>query len=683
MASLAARPWLPVLAVWLLAALAYAGMHASNWAEIRAHPSYFVSAGRPLLHNLDGYYFLRLARETGEGTYGVEDPLREEPRPWLPPPLSLLDLATAKVSGTTFEQAAFLLPPILGALVFGVLALFGAVLRRPMFAPLAGLATVTASFWHTRTALGFFDTDCLNSVFMLLGPMLIYLFVSRPRRRLVFLGLGLACLGFFVWWWPQGGLAVAGLTGLAYALSFRLPSSRTEKTAKLLLLAALAGALLLLLLEFAGLATSGLGLYKDILAHLRLISGSGGEAEVVGRSVQELRPMLLSAIFLDLSANPVAVIVAEVGLLAFIALKRGPALFLLPLLVFACASVFSARFLIFAALAYGVGYGAFHTLLTERVRLLRESAWAGPGLALVLVLLLVPSYLSAAHQESVPPLDAGDHALAESLEACSPPGSLAWAWWDYGYFLQEVADRPTLADGGSASDDAVFVLAFPLAAEDGEVAARWMRFFSSHGLWGYSVLSERLKDRQAVAAFLNNVFLNPSQATELAAATGFPLERDWREFLLPQVETYLYLNKDTLNLAYWWLHLGRPEGLKEGEFIIDRLPLDSLSIENSTGILRKPDGGMGQVGRVVDVRQTTARVYPNSSGAPVTAVLMRSEEVAYLAAERLVKTVAFRLLFNLDPALDRSFELVAGSPGKGGVWRVLPEVRRTGPDSPR
>jgi dolichyl-diphosphooligosaccharide--protein glycosyltransferase len=629
-------------------------MYLAGKPEFRAGRSF------PLLHEYDSYYYLRHARDVLAGTYQSVDLYRELPRTATPSPLSLITAGVSWVTGVRPSMAAFLLPPILAATLLAALWFCGRLLGSPLLGVLAAAASSSALYLYSRTCLGYFDTDCLNPVFMLFTPLFLYLFTMRGSPRgFLWLGGFAAAIGLFFWWWPQGATVAFGLSLLAYALSFPVPAPRWESWFKLVLLGGILIAGGLLVLEFFGKVHTGIEAFQNIIAHVRLILG-GREAAAVGGSIQELAPQLPSSVFLDLAAFPGALLPAEIGLVALIAIRRRFALFLLPLLVFASTSVFSQRFMIFTPPLYGLGYGYFFVLLSERVAWVRERSWARTALLVLLAAMLIPSFARNLAWHSEPPITARELPLAKAAKQDTSPKATIWAWWDYGYFLQYFAERRTVADGGLATDESVRALAVPLATKDSILAARWMRFIAGRGMGMFISLAAQRGGPDKAGAFLAQSLADPAAP----------------EFLKPSSEVCLYLNRNTIDLAYWWYTFGtetlRGPGHVPAE-LVDRESLAAFDVDYAGGLFtRRVDKAGLKVAEVIDVRPAGIARYPADPSARAAAVVYRDEGVVYFVARELLETLAFRLLYAPPGESVTGYTPLYRDPVAGGVWRVEP-----------
>ena len=98
-----------------------------DYGAWQASPGVHGIGHEPVLLNLDGYHYLRLARDLARGVYEGADTLRTAPepasRPNPPPLLSVLAATAAEATGLSLIRAAAMLPVVLSLTVAGPLLL--------------------------------------------------------------------------------------------------------------------------------------------------------------------------------------------------------------------------------------------------------------------------------------------------------------------------------------------------------------------------------------------------------------------------------------------------------------------------------------------------------------------------------------------------------------------------------
>ena len=112
-----------------LVAILLAGVvvRVHDYGAWQAAPGMYELDHEPVLLNLDGYHYLRLARDLHEGVYEGAHRLRTapEPAPWPHPPplLSVLTAGIAEATGLSLVWTAVMLPVALSLTVAGPLLL--------------------------------------------------------------------------------------------------------------------------------------------------------------------------------------------------------------------------------------------------------------------------------------------------------------------------------------------------------------------------------------------------------------------------------------------------------------------------------------------------------------------------------------------------------------------------------
>ena len=219
------------------------------------HQSYFVGE-RPMMTTLDAPYWLRLAREYNDGTYGQKNGLRGYPESTdtfkeLSIPLKYTDTTPAYSSSYLFSSSrtqeinyrevplisffiAHLAPffnynyyltgtmliPVLASLFILPLGMYFFRIGVPVSGLLGGLIGTFAGGYYMRSSIGRIDTDMLNLFFPVLAGLLILLAGKAKKERNVLIysiGAGLS-LFLFQWWYSKPGFTLAYFMVLVFSL---------------------------------------------------------------------------------------------------------------------------------------------------------------------------------------------------------------------------------------------------------------------------------------------------------------------------------------------------------------------------------------------------------------------------------------------------------------------------------
>jgi len=162
----------------------------------------------------------------------------------------------------------------------------------------------------------------------------------------------------------------------------------------------------------------------------------------------------------------------------------------------------AARFMLLLVAPFGLAFGVAVGSLVERLRgLVTDAAWRDMAAslaawAIVVLVLVLPVRRGVATASAYLPRmhDAWWETLTR-LRATTPPDAIVDAWWDYGYWVEYVADRGSASDGGSLLTHVPHWLARALLASDEEEAAGLLRMLAcgsdaapqpegARGAWG-------------------------------------------------------------------------------------------------------------------------------------------------------------------------------------------------------
>ncbi|MCZ7597639.1 MAG: hypothetical protein M5U09_07760 [Gammaproteobacteria bacterium] len=199
---------------WTIAALAAVFVFALflrldnlvRWQEL-PH-AYFVDDA-PMLLNVDGYYYLDLARDLVEGNYKPVDLDRVvpdgRPRPLPPPLLPVLTASVQKLSGASFEWVGVVLPAVVGAFIVLPVFALGYRLGGGVMALVAAFAAAASPHYLQRTTLGWFDTDGLVVVLPLaIARALMRFAETGGAHRWRYLAAAVVFEMIMLWWWDYG-----------------------------------------------------------------------------------------------------------------------------------------------------------------------------------------------------------------------------------------------------------------------------------------------------------------------------------------------------------------------------------------------------------------------------------------------------------------------------------------------
>lgn len=530
-------------------------LRIDNLAVWRANPDRFFFNESPLLLNVDGYYYLDLARDLLEENYQRLDLNRAVPdgaeNPWPPPLLSVLTALVAKVSGWQLEWIGIVMPTILGLLLaFPVFAL-GRYLGGPAMGLAAAFIAVTFRYYLARSSLGWFDTDMLNGFFITSSAYLFLRFgTETSTRRYWYFLAGLIVYLLSLWWWnfAHAVVTLATLVPLAVALLFYYRPPRRQT---LVFLGLATGGLILLQLS------TNMNLLADIASVWGYVQKKASFFPTMGLDVAEQERPTFTMLVEYGMGSIAGLALAALGLAGLFWRRRRDCLFLLFPLAVALMALAAKRFIIFMAPMAGLGIGFIVQELWNRRQRHFLYGLAGP---LLLLGLLWPNLQNLQQDNKVIPMRMPYHLKAMSeLAASTPPEAVIWTDWGHGYPLAYYSRRGVIADGSIHSGQHLFILGTPLATESFRLAANWMQFYVKHGMAGFDRVYEHFgRDWNRATSLLKKALADgPDGARDVlrASAEMAPAETEqWLEFLFPEPErpVYLFLDLQKINTAWFY-----------------------------------------------------------------------------------------------------------------------------------
>ncbi|NCC50188.1 MAG: hypothetical protein EOM20_03130 [Spartobacteria bacterium] len=665
--------------------------------------------GEPVLGALDGYYYLRLARDLNEGTYHPVDEMRHSPRypqrrPSPPPLLSVLGAWAARLSPWTINQVGLFLPALLGALIvipmYGIGIHFGGRITGLV----AALFAAIAPYYVYRSAMGWFDTDCMNVTWTLMTAWCFLEFGLRKTFwRYLWLAAGFLCTGLFMWWWDQAvqaalilSLLPLGCVGLLY---YR-PSSRREKTGVLVF----AGILLLICLwQGTAIREQAIDFYGRVqtrLIQISEVSASDFPAQKVS-TTEQVRPTFMYLV--EATTRRVFFFYLALGGLGWLCIKhpRAASVLISPVVVSVLGLLYAERFIVFMAplIALGQGYLVYRICVMP---MRAPAEWPGAATwvprvrraaAMLFVVLMAWTPLKAlsAGLTSWPKNDALQLSVMAKLETLTPTNAVIWAWWDKGHSVNYWGRRRTIIDGARHGQRFTVCNALPLATTNERFAANFMQFYGTWSTVAFWYVQRGLDCSMPEAmAFVEKVLsAGPDDAREIIRAANlkpvgpYRRERDWlRHFFPPDAPpVYLYLDEHYIELAYWWYWYGtwdsdRREGAHPVYRAVYGLTFGGEKITNPEGFY-------------LDTQQ--GAIKSGNQWVPLKAIVVRTDEFAaenayerpqggrfematqsgfgVFMSEDIAESIFNRLFVRIDPTLERFKPVLQHSP-QAQVWEV-------------
>ncbi|MDR2054327.1 MAG: hypothetical protein LBQ10_00415 [Desulfovibrio sp.] len=330
---------------------------------------------------------------------------------------------------------------------------------------LVGLSGVLS--WWTQEWHSVFPYLARFNVVLLVFMSLVM--APRGRRTLLLLGSLAYALP-----------ALAGPAGLAADVIILLAGLRRAK--KLRLILSHPAALALLWLGIGALLLKG-DILSTILNHVNAylkhagdVKSTGEQTELVypsiAQSITEVQDLSLTALFSYFHPWGWA---SVLGLLGFcvVTVRRPGALFLLPLGILGLLSTkLGGRMVMFGTPIVAIGLTLpIYWILQRLLRNPSGGAGIGALTSAILVLLLVAPFADMIPAMSQGPMINRRHAEALTrAKSITPPGSLLWLWWDWGYAAHHFARRATIADGAQHAGPSLYLPSAVFATDNARFA---------------------------------------------------------------------------------------------------------------------------------------------------------------------------------------------------------------------
>lgn len=521
----------------------------------------FFTGDQPVLTDVDGYYYLNIAKELGGRSYSTLDGKRAFPeginRAERPSLLPVLLHHVSAVSGLSLNWVAIWLPVILSITLLVPVFFFGHYFGSVHGAIGAVAVAALAPYYAERTRLSQMDTDSLNLVLPLCCAYLFMRFgKTATARRYGYLAGGLFCYAIFLWWWdmsPQAATLLA-LSPLAIALlcHYRPPAKEA------ILFGGLALITLLTLNWYADIFGLFVQFGKTALAKLAYISKETLSIfPNIGGSISEQQRFGFIEALVRNIANLGCLLLAVIGLVMLALREKTKLLYLLPMAVIGTFGfMFAMRFTFFLTPILAIGFGNFFATMYPKIgrKYLYYSCY---GLALASL-----AWVSIGHTRYFLPTFRGEIITGMTrLKEKTPDNAIIWSWWDEGHPLVYWSDRATVNDGMVHGGDRDYFTALPMVGDDFRFAANFMQFYAVHGRPGITAFMQSTGSSFAQAmGYLQTILRSgPERGKEFLESLTFTDEGQKRlsgiNYYYPSKAPPIYLFLDSrMPQAFRWIY---------------------------------------------------------------------------------------------------------------------------------
>jgi len=652
------------------------GLRLLPLQDIYQQRDIFFYKDKPILSTYDGYYYLRLAKHYWQDRYHSSAIGTLAMRIRTRPLLTTITAVINKCTEVPLEWIAFFMPIFLSLFLLVIFFLWGQVYENVSIYLLTAIAGMGNMAWYSRSCLGRFDTDCLIPFFMFIIPFYSYKFSLSTdiRGRIESAVIALLMAVVFCQWWHRALFFVPVLLVLPYLMSvFFVRPSLSGILFRIGIVFCFVSAIIAVAagqdLEWLG----GFGKQLEVVYSYvgRLIHTSSGPYPAVFHGLSELSPLGFMESIKMVSGHWIVFVLSLSGLWLALVRKKEALLFFLIPIILGISGFFIRRCLIFTAplLAFGLGFFIYsaYKCATDFIEGYVLSVLTVASL-IFLALIVSP----ALHMPIIPVSSPEELAVAETLKN-RPADGPVWCWWDYGYLIEYVADKPAFINGSTQRPKRVFLSSVPFAADDFQLSANWIRFFSIRGPVNWDKLCHAIGSEKRALSFLKEVFSSPGLLPDLVGKYGLSEKQNWRSFLFPHGEVFLFIPYRMINLTDWWFSFGRHTFENEKRYdaylkIVDgvvKLNRDkgTLSLDNHNMILKEIDR--------FDLRprphlESFGRYAKNISD--LSLVFNISAHKALILSTQLKNTMCLQLLFN--PWLSKHFVPLNFMPFQAGVWAV-------------
>jgi len=571
--------------------------HYDTWQNNR-HIFFFEN--EPLLQNVDGYYYLRLARDLRDGKYRPIDELRtapeHPPRPYPPPLLSVLTALFSTMTSLSLDWSAVILPvPLSLSLVLPVLVLCRQLQIPALPSLTAAAMAITSQLYTTRTSLGAYDTDSLIVCFSLCASSLALGFgLHQTNVRYLYLLGAILNAGFFAWWWDQAPEAVALICLMPLLISAAL-YYRPQRREGFLAGMSIIGTLLIFLLAFPEAVNEAQRSIREVLVHG--IKGATEHFPNVSDDIAELGDVNWNTLINLTTGSSITFLLCLLGLLWLVWAYPGRTTVALtvPVMLALSTFLFGNRALIFWGPPLGLGLAFLVSVLYK----LFGNRWPKLGAAAATSVAVVAIASNITTEMSKGPSAPAVVHLMKSVPIIrerTPRNATIWTSWTKGYPIMYFTGRRVVADGQFMDGERNMYINLPLASSDTNLARNFIHFYMARGTGGLNRIYKLFGSLGLGLHWVKRELgRHPEKAArallELSLAVGHDSIcssiETCREFLFPAHNEPVYLLLNNYMFAGKWFWYGTWD-VKDGEGKASAImPLSRIKRKDDRLILNK------------------------------------------------------------------------------------------------
>ena len=502
--------------------------------------------------------------------------------------LAHITSAIASLFDVDLNWVAVILPIILGSLLVVPIYLIGLNYSGHVMGIVAAAIAVLFPYYVQRTGLGFFDTDSLIVVFTFyLSALAMRYGGSIVQRDLSVLLQYLVITLLFYWWWDQAPqvVTVIALVPMLIALVARKragapPLLHSYKT--------LLFAIVCVMAVLAMLAAQWMGVFDRMLATFYYISKQSVSVfPMIGSTVGEQQAVTIDHFMYWTSSLKAILFLSAVGLAMLLQHRSWRTLYLLvPVILGGFSFLYAERFLIFLGPVMSLGVGYIVALVWEH-----RSHWIYRSLITLTVLITLFSFgLTKLERPRWPVFNTDYLQVIRDIPQHTEKNAVIWALWGYGYPINYLAHRTTVADGSAHDGELTFYNALPLATNNQRLSSNFIRFYASQGVSGMHQFYQWFDGNIPLAIKTLETILAADASNAIVSIRDLPFysqltHADWMAYFFPVMEIpiYIYMDMDSMNRSRGWYGFGnwnfdQQEGNNSSHFLFSKTDFSQMAM---------------------------------------------------------------------------------------------------------
>jgi hypothetical protein len=466
---------------------------------------------QPILLNVDGYFYLNLARDLLENTYDPVDLNRNVPeglpRPFPPPLLSYITYIIAKWTPFSLDWIALILPAVLGVIIAFPIFALGKHYGGSLIGLISAFLSLIVYGYYYRSSIGWYDTDVLNVTFICCAAYFSIKFGKhRGWGRYLFFLFGAINFVLFLLWWDQAPVVVT-ITALGPFAIALLVYYRPAKREGLIFF----GFLFLcfvFFLTFFGM-DSLFDFFSKIGGYWKYIEKQSVDyiPQASMYVMEQVKPSFKQILQHTTGNIFVFLFVALPGLIGLFYFHKKDSLFIIMLALLSAFSFSAIRFSIYLSVFLSLSIGFFFWLVW------RFGQRSNFLLIALLALLVMVSWNPLQVTNDLPyrtvSIVSSVHRMVfDEFHKKLPSNAVIWTNWTFGYPIRYYARLGIVGDGSNHGGKLLLATTLPLTTTSWRQSANFMKFYIKNGMHFIDCFSELLNEFGNDWFYHYNEFIN-------------------------------------------------------------------------------------------------------------------------------------------------------------------------------